>query len=324
MICPEETIKISQLNGKVTSLALQKLSREKNREYTKHGSSLRFKALKKQMKERIKLEGEKALEKQIENANGKGMKWMREASRLSARPGEDTSSTFSLPTHIDANFTPKRSAEEIADYLAKISQEYTPIEDDTSSPWMEVQEKINSTPCDHIDIQEYQVFSNMKNAKVTDSVPGAIPASILREFLPDFNTPVTALLKEAVQTHTWPQRYKQEYHIPLKKIPIPESEDDIRGIGLTAWISKQLERLVLNWIWPFIQPHLDPDKMGGRPGCSIEHYIVKMVHFILKSMDGNSDAAVIGVPVDFSKAFNRMKHSNIICNLTALMCQHVQ
>ena len=189
---------------------------------------------------------------------------------------------------------------------------------------MEVQEKINSTPCDHIDIQEYQVFSNMKNAKVTDSVPEAIPASILREFLPEFTTPVTALLKEAVQTHTWPQRYKQEYHIPLKKIPIPESEDDIRGIGLTAWISKQLERLVLNWIWPFIQPHLDPDQMGGRPGCSIEHYIVKMVHFILKSMDGNSDAAVIGVPVDFSKAFNRMKHSNIICNLTALMCQHVQ
>ena len=97
MICPEETIKISQLNGKVTSLALQKLSREKNREYTKHGNSPRFKALKKQMKERIKIEGEKALEKQRENANGQGMKWMREASRLSARPGEDTSSTFSFP-----------------------------------------------------------------------------------------------------------------------------------------------------------------------------------------------------------------------------------
>ena len=85
-----------------------------------------------------------------------------------------------------------------------------------------------------------------------------------------------------------------------------------------AWISKQLERLVLNWIWPYIHPHLDPDQMGGRPGCSIEHYIVKMVHFILQSMDGDFDAAVLGVPVDYSKAFNRMKHSDIMCNLIAL------
>ena len=67
-------------------------------------------------------------------------------------------------------------------------------------------------------------------------------------------------------------------------------------------ISKQLERLVLNWIWPFIQPHLDPDQMGGRPGCSTEHYIVKMIHFILSSMDGDRNAAVLAAPVDFSKA----------------------
>ena len=58
--------------------------------------------------------------------------------------------------------------------------------------------------------------------------------------------------------------------------------------------------------------------MGGMPGCSVEHYIIKMVHFILGSMDGDRDAAVLALPVDFSKAFNRMLHSNILCNLHAL------
>ena len=58
--------------------------------------------------------------------------------------------------------------------------------------------------------------------------------------------------------------------------------------------------------------------MGGRQGCSKEHYTVKMTHFILRSMDGDRDAAVLAVPVDFSKAFNRMLHSDILCNLTAL------
>ena len=32
IICPEEVIKISQMEGKVTSLALQKLARKKRRE----------------------------------------------------------------------------------------------------------------------------------------------------------------------------------------------------------------------------------------------------------------------------------------------------
>ena len=58
--------------------------------------------------------------------------------------------------------------------------------------------------------------------------------------------------------------------------------------------------------------------MGGRSGCSIEHYIIKMVQFILSSMNGNPDAAVIAVPVDYSKAFNRMQHSDILINLIAL------
>ena len=83
-------------------------------------------------------------------------------------------------------------------------------------------------------------------------------------------------------------------------------------------MSKQLERYVLNWIWPFVQPHIDPDQMGGVPGCSIEHYIVKMVNFILTSMDGNPNIAVLAVLVDFSKVFNRMLHSDVISNLSAL------
>ena len=35
-------------------------------------------------------------------------------------------------------------------------------------------------------------------------------------------------------------------------------------------------------------------------------------------MDGDRDAAVLAAPVDFSKAFNRMLHSDILCNLTVL------
>ena len=42
-ICPEVEVRISQLDGKQTSLALQTLIRQKKREYDKHGTSKRFK-----------------------------------------------------------------------------------------------------------------------------------------------------------------------------------------------------------------------------------------------------------------------------------------
>ena len=71
-------------------------------------------------------------------------------------------------------------------------------------------------------------------------------------------------------------------------------------------MSKQLERVVLKWIWPYLKSHIDPDQMEGVPGGSVEHYIIKMLDFIMSSMDGNRDAAVLSVPVDFQKAFNRM------------------
>ena len=41
-ICPEEEIKITKFDGKVKSLALQKLGRQKLREFTKHGNSNRL------------------------------------------------------------------------------------------------------------------------------------------------------------------------------------------------------------------------------------------------------------------------------------------
>ena len=61
------------------------------------------------------------------------MKWFMDAKRLAARPGYDTSPTFTLPNHINRNLFAKESAEEIASFFPKISQEFTPIEEDTLS-----------------------------------------------------------------------------------------------------------------------------------------------------------------------------------------------
>ena len=152
------------MEGEINSLALQKLCCQKQREYSKHGCSEKFKELKKKTKERVKLEGEKSIQRMLENAKGKGLSWIKEANCLSSRPGEDTGSSFSLPAHVNANFTAFQSAEAIAEHFSKISQEYTPIEDDVSASWMEVKDRLSKAKCMHPHVMEHEVYQNMKNA----------------------------------------------------------------------------------------------------------------------------------------------------------------
>ena len=69
---------------------------------------------------------------------------------------------------------------------------------------------------------------------------------ILDEFLPELTAHIAAIYREAVATHTWPESYKKEYHIPINKVPTRESEDDLRNLGLTPFFCKRLEWFLIS------------------------------------------------------------------------------
>ena len=151
-------------------------------------------------------------------------------------------------------------------------------------------------------------------------MPDDIPVKLLDEFLPELTAPVAAIYREAIATHSWPGSYKKEHHIPINKIPCPQSEDDLRNLGLTPFFSKRLEWFLIQWIWPYISPHIDVDQLGGLPGCSVNHYLILMLDFIHKKLDARhrNPTAVLAGLVDFSKAFNRMDPNIIITILSDL------
>ena len=99
-----------------------------------------------------------------------------------------------------------------------------------------------------------------------------------------------------------------KYHLPIKKKNEPMTEDDLCTLGLTTFFSKRLEAILIKWNWPYILPHLSEDQMGGIPGSSVVHYLVRMLHWILQKLDNsaNEPSAVLATLIDFSKGFNRM------------------
>ena len=144
-------------------------------------------------------------------------------------------------------------------------------------------------------------------------VPCDIPKKVLVEFSAEFTTPITAIFNKILCSNSYPEQWVKEYHTPIPKVPVPESESQLRNIALTYFFSKTFERFLLDWIWPFISSHLDPGQFGGMAGSSISHYIIKLIHFILGNTDKtNPPKAVLAALVDFSKAFNRMNHHTLI------------
>ena len=218
---------------------------------------------------------------------------------------------------MENNLTALESSDKICEFFSAISKEYLPLH--VNRLPTRVQHKLAHDPCQHPHLADHQVFEGLKRGKKTCSVPGDLPIKIVEEFLPELTAPIAAIYREVFETHSWPKSFKKEYHLPISKVPIPQSEDDLQNLGLTPFFRKRLEWFLIEWIWPYISPHLDPDQLGGLPGCSVTHYLTQMLDFIQKNLDNTKEpTAVLAGLIDFSKAFNRIDHNVIVTILSDL------
>ena len=79
--------------------------------------------------------------------------------------------------------------------------------------------------------------------------------------------------------------------------------------------SKQYKSFIGDWIFPYIEPFLDPSQCGGLKGSSITHYLVKLLHFVHSYLDRRQPHAVLLALIDLEKAFNRVSHQLVIEDL---------
>ena len=176
---------------------------------------------------------------------------------LGTRPGENATSTFTLPSHADNNLTAQQSAEVIADHFAAISQDYDPISIDNFPPKMKEalsNPDLSAVPC----LSDYQVYTKIcKSKKPNSAVPGDLPKKIVQEFSCELSTPVTIIYNSILRTLEYPRQWVVEYQIPLPKSYPPSSEDQLRNLAKTAFFSKVFESFLSYWLLPINQDFLN-------------------------------------------------------------------
>ena len=150
--------------------------------------------------------------------------------------------------------------------------------------------------------------------KSNSTVEGDIPANIKNEFIELLCAPLTHLVNNCFKNTTFPSRFKLETCIVIPKISPPQALDDLRNLGLTQFASKVLEAVIIHFLMPYIESKDDKAQYGGKKHLSCTHYLIELIEFIVESFE-KQDCAVIIALMDFSKGFNRLDHSRLLCTL---------
>ena len=316
-VCPVQTMKIGFQDKPFINKELKILSRRKQRAYLKGGKSEKYKKLKSEFDRKYKAAAKNYLRNKVDDLKetqpGKVYNILKS---MGAQPGDcSDSQVFTLPDHQQLNLTDQQCAEKIAAHFAAISQEYSPLNINLLPERVRTRLLDNTNPPT---ITEYECYLKLRKAKKPKSViPGDLPSPIIKEFIVELAKPYSQLFNTIITTAIWPEQFKVEHVTPIPKIPLPQSEDDLRPISLTAFPSKVLEQFIVGWLLDVFGHKLDFRQYGGVRGSSICHYLMEFLTFILHQQEEES-TAVLACLVDFSKAFNRQDHSVLITKLCDL------
>jgi hypothetical protein len=146
-----------------------------------------------------------------------------------------------------------------------------------------------------------------------------LPSWFLQVGAPLFAVPVANLMNLSLDKLVVPMQWKRASILPILKVNTPSSLSDFRPISITPVLSRVLERIVTReHIYPALKhapPSLDfSDQFAFQPTTAA---LISILHTITSMLETNQ--YVIVYAIDFSKAFDSVRHSTLKKKF-ALLC----
>ena len=203
------------------------------------------------------------------------------------------------------HLTDDEQVEVIANYFNATSQKY----EEVKSEDIEVKEINPENIPQFSQTKIKQVMDKIKINKVT--IPGDIPARIVKMCSAILCIPMTHMINHSVKTGSWPDNYKEELITPIGKVVPVELLEQLRPILNLPICNKIQETFIAELVISDMKSHLDPTQYGNQKQTSIQHYLVAMLHCIVTNVDRNSKGevhAALMLFVDWKSAFSNQCH----------------
>ena len=141
--------------------------------------------------------------------------------------------------------------------------------------------------------------------------PGDIPMKLISEFSYEFSKPLSHLINSCFEQGIYPELWKMEYVTPVPKVYPPEKLKDLRKISGLMNFSKVTDKIIAELISDDMTHSRDRAQYGNQKKVSIQHYLIKLLHKVLTSLDNNSvkeSTAFVLQMIYWSQAFDRQSH----------------
>jgi len=102
--------------------------------------------------------------------------------------------------------------------------------------------------------------------------------------------------------------------------PSTSIQNDLRPISLLPTVAKVLEGIVKDWLIPPLDPLLDENRYGCRPGRSTTHTLIAVLHKWMEILDKRG--SVRAVFIDYRKAFDIVNHNTLLGKLKKYNIPH--
>ena len=124
-------------------------------------------------------------------------------------------------------------------------------------------------------------------------------------------TPViTHIWNLSLAIHSWPTSWKRANINPLPKVEVPKENSHYRGINITPVIARAFEKAVYHTHGKqAVEGNLSQTQFAYRQEVNCTGALLTIQHHICKFLDDSNCEAVRLFTVDFSKAFDSVKHN---------------
>ena len=145
------------------------------------------------------------------------------------------------------------------------------------------------------------------------SGPDDIPLKVSRECADELAPSPTTLFNLSMSTCTLPEVWKYSNVVPIHKKGKKCKVDNYRPISLLNSVSKVMERLVFNHIYPVVSPQINSAQHRFMKHRSTTTQLIDTYSDISRNLDSGSQTDIIFL--DFAKAFDSVPHDLIVHKL---------
>ena len=140
---------------------------------------------------------------------------------------------------------------------------------------------------------------------------GDLPMRVIVEFAEELAIPLANVINESLIQGVYSKIWKIETVTPVPKVYPAENLSQLRKISGLVKFSKVTDKMLAEYLAEDMVRTRDSSQYGNEKGLAIEHYMVKMLHKILCTVDQNSQNEAYGVilsMIDWAQAFDRQSH----------------